>query len=436
MESFDRRSFLRVGSIAAFGSLSWGELLRLRAQSPAAPARRKVDPKVDPGDISVIHLFLGGGMSHQDTFDMKPAANARYRSAFRPIPTNVHGIEVCEHLPLTARRADKYLAIRSMTHKASAHGAAKTLLMTGHEGLPTILHPSIGSVVTKELGPRNELPAYVMFPESRNYARAGFLGPRYNPFQGGEPNRPTYTVRDLALPMGVDWARMERRRSLAALVDSTIRQWDTSDTFETLDAYYQSALDLMRSPRAKEAFDLAREPEALREKYGRTTMGQGALLARRLVEAGVRFVTLGRADNAWDHHTNIFPNLANDFLPELDRAFSSLLDDLADRGMLDTTLVLVSGEFGRTPEINVNGGRDHWPNCFTLVVAGAGIAGGRVWGASDADGMFVRDNPVQVPDFAASLFRMLGVDHTKEYISNIGRPIRISDGQPLEFLGG
>jgi hypothetical protein len=420
---FDRRAFLRIGSISAFGSLHWGDVLRLRA---AAPAR----------EISVIHLWLAGGLSHLDTFDMKPDAGRKQRSVFKQIRTAVDGLQISEHLPRTARRMSRVTLIRSMTHRQSAHGAAQTLMLSGHDALPTLLVPSAGSIVYKELGPRNELPPYVVIPQPRgNNARAGFLGPQFNPFSAGEVNVEKYSVRDMDLPMGVDWARMEGRHKLLNVVDARIKQWDESGTFATLDEYYQSALDLMRSPRAKKAFHIAEEPEKLRLEYGRTSMGQGCLLARRLVEAGVRFVSVGKADNAWDHHGNIFPSYSNEFMPELDMAFSALLDDLDQRGMLSSTLVLVTGEFGRTAEINVNNGRDHWPNCFSLVLAGAGVPGGQVVGASDAEGMYVKDKPVEVPDLLATIFKKLGVDFEKEYVSNIGRPLRICTGSPLPFLG-
>lgn len=331
---------------------------------------------------------------------------------------------------------NKVTLIRSMTYKQSAHGAAQTLMLSGHDALPTLLAPSIGSVMSKELGARNELPPYVMIPQPRgNNAPAGFLGPKYNPFSAGEVNVPKYSVRDMDLPMGVDWARMEGRHRLLRLVDSEFRQLDTTDTFETLDSYYRSAFDLMKSPRAKKAFDIAEESEKVRNEYGRTSMGQGALLARRLIEAGVRFVSVGKGENAWDHHGTIFPSYANEFMPELDQCFSALLTDLEQRGMLDTTLIIMTGEFGRTAEINVNNGRDHWPNCFSVVMAGAGVPKGQVIGASDADGMYVKDQPVEVPDLMATIFKKLGVDYTKEYISNIGRPMKISDGKPLSFLG-
>ena len=226
-----------------------------------------------------IHLWLAGGLSHLDTFDMKAEADRKYRSAFKPIPTSVPGLHISEHLPRTAKLMNQVTLIRSMTHKQSAHGAAQTLMLSGHDALPTLLVPSIGSVLAKELGPRNELPPYVVIPQPRgNNARAGFLGPKYNPFSAGEVNVPKYSVRDMDLPMSVDWARMESRHSLLKLVDSNIRAWDTSDTFDTLDSYYQSAFELMRSPRAKKAFQIAEEPDALQDKYGRTAMGQGCLL--------------------------------------------------------------------------------------------------------------------------------------------------------------
>jgi uncharacterized protein (DUF1501 family) len=426
MQYFDRRSFLKIGSIATFGLVPYGDVLRLRAQSPARAKR----------DLSIIHLWLTGGPSQLDTFDPKPEADSRYRSPFPPLETNVAGIRISNQLPRTARHADKYVILRSMTHKHAAHEAACNLILSGHNPLPTIQHPAMQTVVAKELGPRNEMPACVSVPAATgSWEKAGFLGPRYNPFNAGNPNAENYKVQDMDLPLGVDWARVDHRRSLLAVVDEKFRSIDTTGVAESMDAYYQTAFNLMRSERAKKAFRIEEEPEELRERYGRTSLGQGALLARRLVEAGVRFVTVSRGFNTWDHHKDIFPLLQNDFLPELDRAFATLLEDLHQRGMLDSTLVIVGGEFGRTPEISAQGGRDHWPNAFSLVLAGGGVTGGRVYGASDEKGMFVRDNPVQVHDLMATIYQKLGIDHEKEYISNIGRPIKLTDnGRPLDFL--
>jgi hypothetical protein len=425
-EDFDRRAFLKVGSLSLFGFLGYGDVLRLRAQAPAAAKR----------DIAVIHLLLSGGISQIDTWDPKPDADSKYRSQFKPIETNVSGIRISEHLPLTARHADKYVIIRSMTHKQVSHESALALICSGHEPLGTIQFPAMQTVVSKELGPRTDLPPAVSIPSvTGSWEKAGFLSSKYNPFNAGNPNVDGYKVRDLDLPIGVDWTRMDRRRSLLALVDEEFRRLDTSGISESIDAYYQTAFTLMHSAEAKKAFQIEQEPDALREKYGRTSMGQGALLARRLVEAGVRFVTVSRGFNVYDHHKNIFPLLQNVFLPELDRAYATLLEDMQQRGMLDSTIVIVTGEFGRTPEINANGGRDHWPTAFSMVMAGGGITGGRVYGSTDEKGGFVKDNPVQVADVAATLYRKLGIDPDKEYVSNIGRPVKIgNNGKVLDFL--
>ncbi len=426
MNYFDRRSFVKLGAVQLFGLLGYGDVLRLRAQAPA-PAKR---------DISIIHLWLTGGLSQLDTFDPKPDVDSRYRSLFKPIETNVSGIRVSEHLPRTARQADKYVIVRSMTHRQAAHEAACNLILSGHEPLPTVRQPSLQCVISKERGPRNEMPPAVSMPAATgSWEKAGFLGPRYNPFDAGNPNKENYAVQDMDLPMGVDWSRMDHRRSLLAVVDEKFKKLDTSGIMESMDSYYGTAFQLMRSERAKKAFRIEEEPDAVREKYGRTSLGQGALLARRLIEAGVRFVTVSRGFNTWDHHKDIFPNLANTFLPEFDHAYASLLEDLHQRGLLDSTLVIATGEFGRTPEINGQGGRDHWPNTFSLALAGAGITGGRVYGASDEKGMFVRDNPVEVPDLFATIYKKLGIDYEKEYISNIGRPFKLADkGKPIDFL--
>jgi hypothetical protein len=421
----DRRAFVKVGSLGVFGSLAWSEVLAMRAYA-AAPA---------PKDISVIHILLSGGMSHIDTIDMKPEARAEFRGIFKPINTNVPGIQVCEHMPLMARQADKYAIIRSMTHKNAVHEKASYLVLSGHEPIATVHHPSMGAVVVNELGPRNELPPYISIPGMTGlWEGAGVIPAKFAPFETGDPNDPKFSVRDIKLPMDVDWARMDRRNSLLSVMDGEFKRFDASGVFETVDSFQQTAHDLIRSPRTKRAFAIQDEPEKIRERYGRTSLGQGALLARRLVENGVRFVTVSNGYYKWDHHAKVFENLQDRYLPELDRAFSALIEDLHQRGLLDTTLVIMTGEFGRTPEVNVNAGRDHWPNVFSLVLAGAGVQGGQVWGSSDSDGAQVRDNPVEVPDLIATIYHKLGIDYQKEYVSNIGRPFKLADGKPLPFL--
>ncbi len=427
MEAFDRRSFIKIGSLAAFRWITMGDVL---AQRAAAKSRRG-------DDISVIHLFLTGGMSQMDTFDPKPNSKPEFRSKFKPIPTSVPGVHVTEHLPRCAKLAHKYTIIRSMTHKTPVHVPACGLILSGHLPLSSITHPCIGSVVSKELGPRNELPAFFSVPGSTGYwESAGYLDPRFNPFDAGNPNTDKFQVRDLELPLGVDWARMDRRRSLLALADEKFRRYDSQKLIENMNSYYQTTFGLMQSARAKKAFQIGEEPEKLRNAYGRTSTGQGALLARRLVEAGVRYVTVTRGFNTWDHHANIFPSLADTFLPELDNALATLLEDLESRGLLKTTLVIVTGEFGRTPEINANGGRDHWANAFSSVMAGAGVPGGQVWGQTDEDGAYVAKDPVEILDFTATIYDKLGVDYNKEYVNPLGRPTKLAGdgGKPLKFL--
>ena len=426
-EDYDRRSFLKVGSIAPFTWLPLGSALQMHAQSPATKG----------SDISVIHLFLTGGMSQMDTFDPKPNAKPEFRSKFSSIPTSVAGAHVSEHLPRCAKLAGKYTIIRTMTHKTPVHVPACGLILSGHLPLSSITHPCLGSVVAKELGPRNELPAFASVPGSTGYwESAGYLEPRFNPFDTGNPNAEKFQVRDLELPLGVDWARMDRRRSLLKLADDKFRRYDSQKLIENMNSYYQTAFGLMQSERAKKAFLIGEEPEKLRDAYGRTSLGQGALLARRLVESGVRYVTVSRGFNTWDHHANIFPLLRDTFLPELDSAFSTLLEDLESRGLLKNTLVIVTGEFGHTPEINGNGGRDHWANAFSLCLAGAGVPGGQVYGETDENGAYVTKDAVQIPDFMATVFDKLGIDYRKEYVNPLGRPTKLADdgAKPLKFL--
>jgi hypothetical protein len=300
MGYFTRRSFVKVGSLSTFGFLGLGDVLRMQAESPA-PVRK---------DISIIHLWLTGGVSQLDTWDPKPEADARYRSPFDALETKASGMRISGQLPKIAAQANKFVIIRSVTHKQAAHEAAKNMVQSGHNPLPTIQFPSVQTVVAKELGKRGEVPPVIAIPgASGSWDKAGFLGTQYNPFDVGSPNVENYKVRDLDLPMGVDWSRVDRRRSLLSLVDEKFRKMDTSGILENMDAYYQMAFQLMHSEKAKKAFRIEEEPEALRDKYGRTSLGQGSLLARRMIEAGARFVTVSSGN--WDHHRDIFPALKN-----------------------------------------------------------------------------------------------------------------------------
>ena len=424
--SFSRRSFLSVGALTLFGRLRLGEALALRAAAPG------VAPNPKPEDLSIILLWLAGGLSQFESWDPKPRAKETYRSKFGSIPTNVPGIHVGELLPLSAKHADKYTIIRSMTGKDAVHESAQAFMLSGHAPRATLHFPSYGSVIAKELTPRNELPPYILTggPVSK-WEQAAFLGPKYNPFLADDPNKEDYKVRDLDLPLGVDWARMDRRNSLLRLADERFRRMDTIGIVDAMETHHQTALTLIRSERAKRAFRIESEPEKLRDKYGRTSLGQGCLLARRLVEEGVRLVSV--RSGGWDHHFNLFNDISKKKLPELDRAFAALLEDLNERGLLGTTMVIVGTEFGRTPEINVNDGRDHWPAAFSLVVAGGGIEGGRTLGATDHNCWEVTERPIHVPDFIATIYAKLGIDYQQMYQSNIGRPVRVID-EPFEAV--
>ncbi len=411
---FGRRDFLKIGSLGPLG-VTLEKALR-------AGARK---------DVSCILVWQSGGCGHQDTFDMKPDAPREYRGEFNPIPTNVPGIRICEHLPFTARQADKYTILRSMRSKENNHERAINYLLTGYLPLPTLEFPSMGSVVSKELGPKNGLPPYVAAPNTFPSYGAGFLGGEFNPFLSGDPNVTGYRVRDLTLPADVDWSRVNNRRFLLRQMDAKFKAIESSPDFQAMDSFYQRAHDLLSSPAAKKAFDIESEPPALRERYGRTPVGQGCLLARRLVEGGVRFVTVAKGWLNYDTHGDNFNTMKKVLLPEFDRGFAALLEDLHQRGMLDTTLVIAMGEFGRTPKVNDAAGRDHHNKAWSVVFAGAGIPGGRVLGATDKTATEVTDLPVEPEDLLRTIYTILGVDADKEYQSPIGRPVKVVNGGKL-----
>jgi hypothetical protein len=426
-DGLNRRDFLHLGVISGLG-LSLADLLRLQsAHARAAGTASR------PKSVSCILIWLDGGPSHLDTFDPKPNAPAEVRGDFKPIGTSVGGIQICEHLPQTARVMGDVALVRSLSHELGNHDTGSRYLLTGHRPTPVTEYPSLGSIVAKEAdGSAGTLPAYVTIPSAVESAGVGYLPGAYSPFSvGGDPSRPDYRVRDLEAPEGVSFDRFERRRSLLKTVDDFSRNVEAGPSTAGRDAFYEQAYRLMTSSAAKKAFDLGQEPDAVRNRYGRGRLGAGCLLARRLVEAGSRFVSV--VDSGWDTHSQIFKALPDALfpgsgkLPALDRAYSALLTDLRQRGLLATTLVVLMGEFGRTPKINSSGGRDHWPRAGSACLAGGGVRGGQAIGATDPYGEAPIDNPVRPEDLAFSMLRLLGIDPSKQYLMPSGRPLKILD---------
>jgi hypothetical protein len=445
-----RRNIVRLGSLTAFG-FGLGDWFSLAAQGAIA---RTAQAK------SCILLWLDGGPSHLETFDLKPEAPREVRGPFSAIETNVSGIRICEHLRQTALIADKLAIVRSVTSPLGEHGLANHYLMTGYPPSPVLEYPSYGAVVAHLEKQPTDLPSYIAIPNVRP-GDAGYLGQACEPFiTGGDPSKADFRVRDLELFPDVDENRLMRRREYlrhfdahqrsiesrtssgeltkgtsAADLSSSARPTKTSET--SLDQAYR----LLTSAHAKTAFDLSQESESTRARYGPRMFGQSCLLARRLVERGVPFVTV--TNSGWDTHENLVLQLRDGYsgakqgvglLPTFDQAFSALITDLADRGMLDETLVVVMGEFGRTPKLNTRGGRDHWPRVFSVVMAGGGIRGGQVIGGSDAVGETPRDLPVTPSDLACSIFTLLGIDPSQLLITPDGRPVQINRGG--RFISG
>jgi len=414
-----RRDVLRFGALTALG-LGLSDWLRARAGA-TAPIRAK----------SCILLWLDGGPSHLETFDPKPDVPADVRGPFKPIRTKVPGLDLCELLPRTAEVADRLAVVRSMTSPLGEHGIANAYLLTGYKPSPVLEYPSFGAVVARVRGGEHVLPPSVAVPEFRPTGGAGFLGSAYQPFAtGGDPGRPEFRVRDLDAFPGVTADRLERRRDFLAAFDRA-----RADAEAAADPTFEQAYRLVTSPQARRAFDLAEEKDAVRARYGPRTLGQSCLLARRLVERGVPFVSVLNA--GWDTHANLVLQLRDGYagakvgvglVPTFDLAFSALIDDLRERGLLETTLVVAMGEFGRTPKLNPAGGRDHWPRAFSVVLAGAGIAGGQVVGSSDRVGESPRDEPVTPADLACTIYTLLGIDPRHELHTADGRPVPVNQG--------
>ena len=431
-----RRDFLHAGSLSLLG-LGMPEFLQMRAEGAVGDTGK---------DINVIMLMLVGGPSHLDTFDMKPEAPIEIRGPHSPIKTNVPGIEISEIFPRMARHADKYALLRGCYHNAAAvHAMGHQLFQTGRLSLGGMEHPHIGSVLGYLKGANGDLPSHVLLPKiigptGGNFKPgqgAGYLGKRHDPFVlNADPSVSDFEVPDMLPPDYLPALRVDRRRDWRAMLDRTVSKFETSQDARLLDSTFHQAYTLMTSETAREAFDLQRESEETRDRYGRNRFGQSCLLARRLVEAGVRFVTVNMFETVFDeitwdiHGSPPFSPISGyrDLVgPMFDNAFTSLIEDLTDRRMLDSTMIFALGEFGRTPVINPAGGRDHWPQAWSIVGAGGGIQGGQVIGSTDKIGGAPKDRPVHPSEIVATIYHQLGIGLETELPAANGRPLPIVD---------
>jgi hypothetical protein len=437
-----RRDFLHAGalSVLGLGMTQWAALKSFGA----VPNNAK--------DVNVILIMLIGGPSQLDTWDMKPNAPVEIKGPYKPIKTNVAGIEICEVFPRMARNADKYALVRSVNHTAAAvHDTGHQMMQTGRLFQGGVEYPHYGCVVSKLHGPKGDVPPHVLLPRPIGNTgggmphgqNAGFLGKAFDPFVlNADPSDPNFRVPDMLPPDYLAGLRVDRRKDWRVSVDKTVSAFETSQDARLLDTTFQQAYTLMTSQKARAAFELHQEPEKTREKYGLNQFGQSCLLARRLVEAGVRFVTINMFETVFDeitwdiHGSKPFSPIScyKDLVgPMFDNAYSSLLEELSERGMLGNTMVLALGEFGRTPKVNPAGGRDHWPQCWTSIIAGGGVKGGQVYGASDEIGAFPKDKPVTPARLAATVYHALGIDLETELPGAQGRPIPVVDrgNEPL-----
>ena len=431
-----RRDFLQLG----VGGLGLAGLLQARALAGPALSRGSARP----GDrVNCIMIWLDGGPSHYETFDPKPDAPAEIRGALGTIPTAVSGLRFSEAVPELAKVAGKVTVVRSICHKDPNHGGGNHYMMTGARtpvpvacGASVTFHPSFGSVVSHHRGLRHGLPAYVSLPRVSRSGGPNFLGGKNAPFViGGNPQDKSFQVRDVVLPADISEGRAASRRELRASLDRMRRHTDrlAEDPAVNFDQYFQQGVDLVLSPRAQAAFDLNREDATVRDAYGRHDFGQRLLLARRLVEVGVSWLTV--YSGGWDHHTKLFDAYRGEQVRKLDQGVAALINDLDARGLLDTTLVLLLGEFGRTPKVNKDAGRDHWPHAMSVLMAGAGVPRGQVVGATDAKGYHASENIYRPEDFAASIYTKMGVDPAQMLHTNTGRPVQlVNNGRLIKEL--
>ncbi len=416
-----RRSFLHVGFCGGIG-LTLSQYFKLQS----AQADIKNYETKEGTAKSVIFIFLPGGMAHQESFDPKPYAPIEYRGPMNSIETNVPGIFVNERWVQTAQVMDKIAICRSMTHGEAAHERGTHNMFTGYRPSPALSYPSMGSVVSHEFEPRNNIPPYICIPGQPNeFAGTGYLSSSFAPFSlGSDPADGGFTVRDLQLPGGVTDERFTRRRRALEAVSHHFASKEKADALDAVDTFYQRAYGLISSKQAQEAFDLSKEADALRDAYGRNQAGARMLMARRLVEAGARFVTL--TYGGWDMHDNIAAGM-NGQVPPFDQAFGQLIRDLDSRGRLQDTMVVIASEFGRTPTAEGNNGREHHPFGFTMWMAGGGIRGGMVHGATDEYGWHSIQDKVHIHDLHATILHQMGFDHEKLTYRHGGRDYRLTD---------
>lgn len=432
-----RRTLLRSGVVGACG-LTLAEFL-MRREARSAPSGVGGSDAPAARARSVLLIYTMGGISHHDTFDPKPAAPPEIRGEFSTIATALPGIAFSEHVPRLARDLGRYALIRSVQHEERDHGVSAYYMLRGYvQPTPAAdrpenqrsTNPNIGSHVARLLPAQSVLPPYIVVPglsylAQISYYTAGWMGRAYDPFiLRSDPNKKDFDAGVLVTPRDVPADRLAQRRSLARTIESPFRRSEVARPLDDYARHQARAMDMLSSVAARRAFDLSAESEATRDAYGRTRLGQGCLAARRLVEAGVPFVTVD--DDGWDHHGNVFPGLRQR-LPELDQSFTALLDDLSQRGLLESTLVLLLTDFGRTPVINASAGRDHWPGVFSVLLAGAGIRGGQVIGSSDRHGALPSSRPVSPKDLAATIYRFLGLDPFQPYPGPDGRPLMMLD---------
>jgi uncharacterized protein (DUF1501 family) len=428
-----RRQFLSIGGLSVLG-LTLPGFLRLRQLAAASGVTEKQT-------VHCILLWMQGGPSHVDTFDPKPDAPVEIRGEFGTVPTTLPGVRLVEYLPLLAKQTDKFSIIRGHNPQNGSHGMADHLMLSGHKFNPSLPFPCYGSVVAKERGYHDGMFPFVQlgrYIDRRfNGGIGGFLGDQYNPFEVlDDPSARSFKVRDLSLASDAERVRLERRYAMLTELDRHQKQVEeTAAVVKARDIFYEKAHSLISSPAAKQAFDLTQEADTVRDSYGRNSFGQSCLLARRLIEAGVHFVTV--TDGGWDTHQNNFKSLKERLLPRLDKGYAALLQDLHDRGLLESTLVVWFGDFGRTPKINPSAGRDHWASAGVACMGGGGVKTGEVVGATNQLAEFVIDNPVTPQDLAATIYQALGIPLHTWYRSQDGRPVElVPEGKPIRQLVG